>query len=577
MGSRVSSFITLSRHQIYYLQLRVPASVRQNTHIQQTLIRKSLHTRHRGTAIKHARKLAVQMSDIYDQLEEVGYRLRVWKTKYNNYVTEGKPGAQSWYQEKLADELDRLGTNAILIREYFHFVTDEDIQLVAQAEPSLLSKARRILANDPSSLVRPDSDELMPQSLLDGNLRTLHSVATTQVLVHPTESPAPHLPHAGGGALEPPDPSETPLLDALKEEFIRDKIETGKKKKTIEDFKNRASLFVDCMQFLNGGRMPKTIDITPKMARDFSRLLKCYPKHINKRGDLKSKKRPEQLAYIASKDREQMLADGYKLISLTTVNLYFAVAKDLIGFGKKMAYKFQPDITSPIATIKKNGDEAARHPFSEEELIRIFESEDYKHARHYYASRYWTPLIALYSGATTSEILQLHISDVQQKNGIWYFDINQYDEKQLKNKKGRTRQVPIHHQLIELGFLDLVKNRSTGSDARLFPEENRNSSRDQFKNFSAWFNEKFKQKFGITSNDEVLKDFHSFRHTASSQLVGQGYERGLVNGVIGHTSGARDETERTYAKSGLLLEKKNEVLQELKYPINHTYSKLYTK
>jgi site-specific recombinase XerD len=38
--------------------------------------------------------------------------------------------------------------------------------------------------------------------------------------------------------------------------------------------------------------------------------------------------------------------------------------------------------------------------------------------------KFWVPLIAVFSGLRQEEICQLHVDDVRQEDGIWYFDIN---------------------------------------------------------------------------------------------------------------------------------------------------------
>ena len=50
-----------------------------------------------------------------------------------------------------------------------------------------------------------------------------------------------------------------------------------------------------------------------------------------------------------------------------------------------------------------------------------------------------------------------HLDDIRQEGDVWVFDINDKEEKRLKNMSSE-RLVPIHPQLIKLGLLDYVGN-----------------------------------------------------------------------------------------------------------------------
>ena len=78
-------------------------------------------------------------------------------------------------------------------------------------------------------------------------------------------------------------------------------------------------------------------------------------------------------------------------------------------------------------------------------------------------------MIALFTGARINEICQLHTDDIQEKNGISFISINEEDEKHVKTKAG-IRQVPIHNELIKIGFLDYMAGIRAKGETLLFPE-----------------------------------------------------------------------------------------------------------
>ncbi len=75
------------------------------------------------------------------------------------------------------------------------------------------------------------------------------------------------------------------------------------------------------------------------------------------------------------------------------------------------------------------------------------------------AAKRWAPLLCAFSGARIAEITQLRGEDVRHEHGVDYLRITP-DAGTVKS--GLFRDVPLHPQLIELGFLDYVKTRGTG-------------------------------------------------------------------------------------------------------------------
>jgi site-specific recombinase XerD len=101
-------------------------------------------------------------------------------------------------------------------------------------------------------------------------------------------------------------------------------------------------------------------------------------------------------------------------------------------------------------------------------------------------ARYWVPLIGMYSGMRLEEICQLPPQDVRLIEGIWCCDICPGEGKQLKSDAA-TRLVPIHAELIRLGFLDFVDEQGKVGKSRIF-EELRAAAFDKFSDqVGKWF------------------------------------------------------------------------------------------
>lgn len=145
---------------------------------------------------------------------------------------------------------------------------------------------------------------------------------------------------------------------------------------------------------------------------------------------------------------------------------------------------------------------------------------------------YWIPLILLHSGARSSEICQLDVSDIKQIDGIWCIDINDSGEgKRLKSPSSK-RVVPIHSKLIELGFLDYVNERRKNNLLKLFNIKLSDQNLDWSKGFARRFN-KTLDELGFRKN--ARPTLHSFRHTFVDELQILQVQENVVADIVGHS------------------------------------------
>lgn len=92
--------------------------------------------------------------------------------------------------------------------------------------------------------------------------------------------------------------------------------------------------------------------------------------------------------------------------------------------------------------------------------------------------RFWIPLVLLFTGARSSEIVGLMMADVVTAHAVPHINIVPNAARpNLKNKHSR-RMVPIHSRLIQMGFLDFVQLRRDRGDERLFPMAEQTDYRD---------------------------------------------------------------------------------------------------
>jgi integrase len=130
---------------------------------------------------------------------------------------------------------------------------------------------------------------------------------------------------------------------------------------------------------------------------------------------------------------------------------------------------------------------------------------------------FWAPLMALFTGARLAEVLCLRTDGLYSVDGVLVFHfrhrpaLGQY----LKGKAKNNRRVPVHPELIRLGFVEYLKDvtkRGPLPDGAgwLFPDIDRGRKvRNHSSAWGAWFG-RYLTRCGIKSD---LLTFHSFRHT----------------------------------------------------------------
>ena len=215
---------------------------------------------------------------------------------------------------------------------------------------------------------------------------------------------------------------------------------------------------------------------------------------------------------------------------------YIAELKGLMAFAARKKYVslnpaegLKPLVKDTVPLGKK------RLPWRDDQLRGFFEGKFYRqcatdepetYSKKDRAWRYWLPLLMLFSGARPNELCQLHVSDVKETSaGTWFLDITEdidedEDEDKPKSLKTETskRRIPIHAQLIALGFLRFVEERRktvTQRGQRLFYECKPN----KHGNFAWYPARRFREKFIPQEIQlEARQTFYSLRHNFRDAL-----------------------------------------------------------
>lgn len=207
-----------------------------------------------------------------------------------------------------------------------------------------------------------------------------------------------------------------------------------------------------------------------------------------------------------------------------------------------------------VAVAKRPKGKVSRRPFTAAELTQLFAAPVFTGClsakRRFIAGStmvhdayYWVPIIGYYTGARLGEIVQLHLADVDGEDGISFLKIteeggdgNQPDVKHVKSEAG-IRKIPLHPDLIALGFLSFVEKRrrlQRKGSKRLFPEVKFGADGQASTVFSKWFG-RLMSKAGL--HDPALV-FHSFRHNAEDAFRDALQPQYVIDRIIGHSDGA---------------------------------------
>jgi integrase len=176
--------------------------------------------------------------------------------------------------------------------------------------------------------------------------------------------------------------------------------------------------------------------------------------------------------------------------------------------------------------------------------------------------RYWVPLVMLFSGARPAEIAQLDVADVRQEHGHWIMHITTEGSgaKSVKTS-GSMRVVPVHPELVRLGFVKHREAMHAAGHSRLFPEASRNSRGQMIAEFSREFG-RYLTRLGMKDGRGL--SLYSFRHGAADALRRASYLDEQFGFILGHTSGTM--TGRYGQLPQGMLEQRVELVNAIKYP-----------
>lgn len=243
--------------------------------------------------------------------------------------------------------------------------------------------------------------------------------------------------------------------------------------------------------------------------------------------------------------KDALIAQGQ---SPANINVMIPMLGTVFNYAADKLHLIQVNPAAKVRVTDKRRAKEKRRAFEIGEINAIFASPVYSEGRRPSAAggeaAYWLPLLALYTGARQTELGQLHPDDVAEESymdadgeehSAWVIRIVENAERgQHVKNEGSERRVPIHADLIALGFVKVAQAAKAKGRARIFPMITPNSVGELMGNWSKWFMRYRRKECGLTSKETPFHSFrHSFKHFARLSHI----PNDVHNEFTGHETG----------------------------------------
>mgnify|MGYP001609516692 CR=1 FL=1 len=300
-----------------------------------------------------------------------------------------------------------------------------------------------------------------------------------------------------------------------------------KKNDTNAQNKKIVQLFAEFV----GETLPAS-ELTRRHISEFRDQLALFPKKALQIAEFRGLK----FKQIIAKNREA----GRPTLDDRTINKYLSAVNPFLRWLSSNAH-----IASPIQTddlFHAIDTEARKYKtFTSDQLKKLFDSPLFRGCQSETAIhkpgnvrvrdwRYWLPLVALHTGARLGELAQLLVDDIREIDGITcaYVTAEGDDDKSVKTSNSR-RVIPIHSELVKLGFLKFHEAQKKLGHKRLFPEI-KIDARGHWGVPSKELN-KYMDRIGLKEDKLVV---HSFRHLFTDRLRLAGHLDHEFSFILGH-------------------------------------------
>lgn len=232
--------------------------------------------------------------------------------------------------------------------------------------------------------------------------------------------------------------------------------------------------------------------------------------------------------------RDAVLAEG---VSEGTVRKQFGALSAMLELA--VADGLLPDNPARGLRLAAHaGDPQKRAPFRRAELRAIFSTPIYRGGDRPLGgagpAAYWLPLLALYTGARLGEIGALQVRDVCEEGGIKYLHLL------TEHARARhlRRRVPLHADLLRLGFMQFAEMQRRDGRQALFDELRPDNKGKLTGNWSKWFARYLRT---VAQIEDPQKSFDSFRPSFSAACSRAHVPPEIADALVGRELQRRPE------------------------------------
>ena len=322
--------------------------------------------------------------------------------------------------------------------------------------------------------------------------------------------------------------------------------------KTVLEYERAVRRFIEFHDDIAPGEVTKT------MVRQFKDALLDCPVVLS--GEQRNATLPQLVKTTREKPDVRRLSAG-------SINKHIGAISALLAYGGQNGFcGDDPNWSNPALGLKvkrRQNQTEKRLGYDPDDLQQIFRSPVFSRGERPKGgggeAAKWLPLLALYTGARVEELGQLLVSDVGVEDEQHFIHINTLDEGKRVKTESSHRKVPLHPEVIRLGFLEYVEERRCSECQRVFPDLRPDRNGVLTGNWSKWWG-RYAREHGITDKRKV---FHSFRHTFKTACRAAGIPEEIHDALTGHSRGG---VGQSYGEHGLPLSVLAPELARIRFP-----------
>lgn len=275
---------------------------------------------------------------------------------------------------------------------------------------------------------------------------------------------------------------------------------------------------------------------------------------------------------------EMLAEEPEKVMSPTT---YEANYRGPLGTFLRSAARDYGDVGFRLLTVEgidyvgnRVAEEDQQRAFRPAELVTLFEGDEFKRvaADPKMEPLYWLLVVMLFTGARPREVCQINPQvDFGEVEGHWFIDLDERSAagaKVIKSiKTGEARRLPLHSELVRLGFPEyLQRMKDVGAD-RIFPSWRIKRGNPYTAHYRLVAD--LLRAVGLYTREASPGEQVTGAYTLRKTFVTECRNQGVVSKEItGHSDGSTTQVqERSYIFGPEPLRRKVEQLSKLVMPV----------